>query len=141
MQADCVLVEPENERQLRAWLDRSGSIARGLGRSYGDAALNAGGQVLGMERLDRYLGFDAERGVLRCEAGVSLAQIIRDFAPRGWFPSVTPGTKFVTIGGCIANDIHGKGHHAHGCFSNCVESFSILSNAVEEPNGIGWIAD
>ena len=124
--ADCSLVEPERPEEVRAWLDRAGSIARGLGRSYGDAALNAGGQVLGLARCNRYLGFDAATGSLTCEAGVSLADIIRTFAPRGWFPMITPGTKFVTVGGCIANDVHGKGHHAHGCFSSSVDAMSVL---------------
>jgi decaprenylphospho-beta-D-ribofuranose 2-oxidase len=124
--ADCALVEPENERQVLDWLDPRGSIARGLGRSYGDAAINQGGQVLGMARFDRILAFDQATGTLTCEAGVSLALILRLFAPRGWFPMVTPGTKIVTIGGCIANDVHGKGHHAHGSFSSCVEQISVL---------------
>lgn len=123
---ECALIEPETPAQVAALLDRTGSIARGLGRSYGDAALNAGGQVLGVTRLDRYLGFDASTGTLTCEAGTSLADIIAQFAPRGWFPAITPGTKYVTVGGCIANDIHGKAHHAQGCFSNCVESMTVL---------------
>src|SRR6187549_2845395 len=83
LRVDCYLREPETAEQVAAWLDRNGSIARGLGRSYGDAALNAGGQVLGMTRVSRYLGFDETTGTLVCEAGVSLEQIIRDFAPRG----------------------------------------------------------
>lgn len=123
---DCRLFEPETPEQVSASLDRTGSIARGLGRSYGDASVNAGGQVLGMTRLDCYLAFDDATGRLTCEAGVSLEQIIRDFTPRGWFPMITPGTKFVTVGGCIANDIHGKAHHAQGTFNTCVESMSIL---------------
>jgi decaprenylphospho-beta-D-ribofuranose 2-oxidase len=126
VRADCVLREPELPAEVAAWLDRDGTIARGLGRSYGDAALNGGGQVLGLRRVDRYLGFDAEAGVLTCEAGATLAQIIGDFAPRGWFPMVTPGTKFVTVGGCIANDVHGKAHHAQGCFSGCVDAMTVL---------------
>ncbi len=124
--ADCSVIEPENEAQIVAWLDRGGTIARGLGRSYGDAAVNAGGQVLLTTRFARYLAFDAATGTLTCEAGVSLEQIIRHFAPRGWFPMITPGTKFVTIGGCIANDVHGKGHHAQGSFSRCVERMTVL---------------
>lgn len=126
MRADCVFVEPENEQQLTTALDQAGTIARGLGRSYGDAALNAGGQVLGLRRLDRYLAFDADTGTLTCEAGVSLEQIIHDFAGRGWFPMISPGTKFVTVGGCIANDVHGKAHHSQGCFSACVDAFTVL---------------
>src|SRR5689334_11970935 len=76
LRSDCVLAEPETPAQVAAQLDRRGSIPRGLGRSYGDAALNAGGQVLGLRRLDRYLGFDPESGQLSCEAGVSLERII-----------------------------------------------------------------
>jgi decaprenylphospho-beta-D-ribofuranose 2-oxidase len=123
---DCELAEPETPEQLSKWLDPAGTIARGLGRSYGDAALNAGGQVLGMARLNRFLAFDAVEGRLTCEAGVSLRDIIRTFAPRGWFPAITPGTKFVTVGGCIANDVHGKAHHVQGSFSNSVEALTLL---------------
>ena len=126
LHADCVLREPENEPQIAASIDRAGTIARGLGRSYGDAALNAGGRVLGMTKFDRYLAFDEGAGTLTCESGVSLERVIRDFAPRGWFPMVTPGTKFVTVGGCIANDVHGKAHHAQGCFSSCVDVLTVL---------------
>ena len=126
LRADCELVEPENEPQVAAAVDRSGTIARGLGRSYGDAALNAGGRVLGLRRFDRYVAFDAATATLTCEGGVSLDQIIHDFAPRGWFPMITPGTKFVTVGGCIANDVHGKAHHAQGSFSACVDAMTVL---------------
>jgi decaprenylphospho-beta-D-ribofuranose 2-oxidase len=124
--AECVLVEPESEAQISRSLDRRGTVARGLGRSYGDAACNGGGQVLGTTRFDRCLAFDDLTGVLSCEAGISLATIIRIFAARGWFPAISPGTKFVTVGGCIANDVHGKSHHAHGSFSACVERMTIL---------------
>ena len=82
--------------------------------------------MLGLRRLDRYLGFDDATGTLTCEAGVSLERDHRDFAPRGWFPMITPGTKFVTVGGCIANDIHGKAHHAQGCFSASVDALTVL---------------
>ncbi|HET9957464.1 MAG TPA: FAD-binding oxidoreductase [Polyangiaceae bacterium] len=123
--------EPETSGQVRAWLRAASvegvtSISRGLGRSYGDAATNGGGQVLGMTHLSRYLAFDDATGTLTCEAGVSLEQIIQHFTPRGWFPMITPGTKYVTVGGCIANDVHGKAHHAQGSFSTCVESMTIL---------------
>jgi FAD/FMN-containing dehydrogenase len=126
VRADCVLREPETPAEAAAAVDHAGTIARGLGRSYGDAALNGGGQVLGLRRLDRYLAFDADAGVLTCEAGASLEQIIRDFTPGGWFPMITPGTKYVTVGGCIANDVHGKAHHAQGCFSACVDQITVL---------------
>lgn len=126
LRADCVLVEPETPSDVAQKLDRASTIARGLGRSYGDAALNTNAQVLGLAHVDRYLAFDASTGTLTCEAGVSLARIIQDFAPRGFFPMITPGTKFVTVGGCIANDIHGKAHHAQGCFSASVDAMTVL---------------
>jgi len=123
---DCDVREPELETQIRASLDARGTTPRGLGRSYGDAATNAGGRVLGMTSFNRYLAFDDSTGTLTCEAGVSLEHILRDFAPRGWFPMISPGTKFVTIGGCIANDVHGKAHHVQGSFSNSVDSFTVM---------------
>jgi decaprenylphospho-beta-D-ribofuranose 2-oxidase len=126
VRAPCVFTQVETPGAVRAHLDRRGTIARGLGRSYGDPALNTGGQVLGLQRLDRYLAFDEATGTLTCEAGTSLAQIIEDFAPRGWFPEVTPGTKYVTVGGCIANDVHGKAHHAQGAFSATVSRMGLL---------------
>lgn len=126
LRADCVLHRPQTADEVARLVDRRGTIARGLGRSYGDAAINAGRTVLGMERVDRYLGFDATTGTLVVEAGISLAQIIHDFAPLGWFPWITPGTKYVTVGGCIANDIHGKAHHAQGSFATCVRSMTVL---------------
>ncbi|MEE9384271.1 MAG: FAD-binding oxidoreductase [Nannocystaceae bacterium] len=126
LRVECDLVERELPRDVSAVLDRSGTIARGLGRSYGDQAINAGGQVVGMTKLDRYGDFDERTGTLTCEAGLSLAALLEHFGPRGWFPMITPGTKFVTIGGCIANDVHGKAHHVHGCFSNSVDSMTVL---------------
>jgi len=95
-------------------------LCQGLGRSYGDACLNDGGALLIARGLDRFVAFDETTGVLRCEAGVSLAEILRLFVPRGWFLPVLPGTSFVTVGGAIANDIHGKNHHHAGSFGNYV---------------------
>jgi len=126
LRADCFYTQVETPAEIKSHLDKAGTIARGLGRSYGDPALNAGGQVIGVVKVDRYLAFDDTSGALTCEAGVSLAQIIHDFAPRGWFPMITPGTKYVTVGGCIANDVHGKAHHAQGCFSACVDSMTVM---------------
>ncbi len=93
-------------------------LARGMGRSYGDAALNAGGAVVLSERLDRLLSFDESTGVLVCEAGTTFHQILKTFVPRGWFPPVTPGTRYATIGGAIASDVHGKNHHRAGALSS-----------------------
>ena len=101
-------------------------VIRGLGRSYGDQSIDSEAIVADTRRLNHLLSFDDETGVLVCQAGVSLADIITTLAPRGWFPVVNPGTKYVTVGGAIANDIHGKGHHRDGSFARYVHSFTIL---------------
>lgn len=88
----------------------------GLGRSYGDSCLNSGRNLIDCARLDRMLHFDRQSGRMLCEAGVSLAEILRIAVPAGWFLPVTPGTKFVTVGGAVANDVHGKNHHRAGTF-------------------------
>lgn len=82
----CLLNEPAFHSEVAAVLDRTGTIARGLGRSYGDCAINADGEVIGTTHMSRFLSFDELTGVLTCEAGASLESIIETFAPRGWFP-------------------------------------------------------
>lgn len=124
--ARCHVRAPDSAGQVASLVTPSGTIARGLGRSYGDPAINEARRVLDCSAMDRYLGFDEKTGTLSCEAGVSLAQIIEDFAPRGFFPMITPGTKYVTVGGCIANDVHGKAHGVDGCFVRSVDAFTIL---------------
>jgi len=98
----------------------------GLGRSYGDVCLLKDGTLLATRALDRLLAFDPQTGLLRCEAGVSLAEVLDFAVPKGWFLPVTPGTKYVTVGGAIANDIHGKNHHIAGTFGNHVKQFQIV---------------
>jgi len=93
-------------------------IAHGMGKSYGDQALNAGGILWNTRQLDRFVSFDDNTGVLVCEAGVILKDIQSTFIPRGWSLAVTPGTQLITVGGAIANDVHGKNHHAQGTFGN-----------------------
>lgn len=102
-------------------------LPRGLGRAYGDAAVPASPEahVIATVRADRILDFDPESGLLTCEAGLSLAEILRVFLPRGWFPSVTPGTQHVTVGGCVACDVHGKNHHRDGSFGGFVERLRL----------------
>lgn len=105
---------------------QSGSIlARGCGRSYGDAALNQENCLILMESLNKIIHFDTEFGLLTAEAGCTLKQLINFLVPKGWFLPVTPGTQFVTLGGCLAADVHGKNHHWDGSFSNFVISFII----------------
>ncbi len=101
-------------------------IARGNGRSYGDAALNHQ-LTLSMLKHRRLLAFDRDSGLLTCEAGVLLNNILEVFVPRGWFPSVVPGTKYVTVGGMIAADVHGKNHHGAGSFGRHVQSLTLLT--------------
>ncbi len=122
----CHVARPERHNELSDLVSAGPCISRGLGRSYGDPAIADNATVIDCTRMDRCLDFEEETGRLRCEAGTSLATIVRDFGPRGFLPMVTPGTKFVTVGGCIANDIHGKGHHVDGCFSSCTESFRVM---------------
>jgi FAD/FMN-containing dehydrogenase len=98
----------------------------GLGRSYGDVCLNNGHTLLDTKRLNRFRRFDEATGVLECEGGTTLDEILRFGVRRGWFTPVTPGTKFVTVGGCIANDVHGKNHHRAGTFGRHVRSFELL---------------
>lgn len=108
------------------WPSARSLLPHGLGRSYGDSCLNNGGSLLLTRGLDRFIAFDPESGVLRCEAGVSLAEILALVVPRGWMLPVTPGTKYVTVGGAIANDVHGKNHHRQGTFGAHVRAFDLV---------------
>ncbi|RFU87483.1 FAD-binding oxidoreductase [Streptomyces triticagri] len=104
-----------------------GSIARGLGRAYGDSAQNAGGCVLDMTALDQVHSIDSYAGTVVCDAGVSLHRLIEVLLPLGWFVPVTPGTRYVTVGGAIGADIHGRDHHGSGSFSRHVSSLELLT--------------
>jgi FAD/FMN-containing dehydrogenase len=98
----------------------------GKGRSYGDVCLNPGGTLWETDKLDRFISFNSETGILKCEAGVQLGDIQRTMSARGWMLSVTPGTQYVTVGGAIANDVHGKNHHAFGTFGEHVLALQLL---------------
>ena len=124
------LAEPsapgEAETLLKAAVPSRGLIARGLGRSYNNAAQCAGGLVVSTARLTRIIELDAASGLVVCEAGVSLEQLMVAGLPAGWFVPVSPGTRQVTIGGAIAADVHGKNHHVAGSFARHVRSFDLL---------------
>ncbi|MGG1658537.1 FAD-binding protein [Brevibacillus sp. NRS-1366] len=120
---------PEKYKELQEILrlrNQSNFISRGAGRSYGDNALNEENGVILHTRLNRFLSFDKQTHVLECEAGVTFGEIIECFLPHGYLPPVTPGTKYVTIGGAISNDVHGKNHHKDGSFSNHILDFKLL---------------
>ncbi|WP_242689816.1 FAD-binding oxidoreductase [Sulfurimonas aquatica] len=99
-------------------------IAFGNGRSYGDSAINE--NIVYTRPYNYFLDFDENSGILHCRAGVLLSEILDSYVSRSWFLKVTPGTKLITVGGAIASDIHGKNHHIEGCFSECVQEFTIM---------------
>ena len=122
---DCRLARLRRHEELPGLLHRGTTlIARGNGRAYGDAALNPE-LTLSMLAMDRMRAFDTNTGLLDCEAGVLLADLLDTFVPRGWFPPVAPGTKLVTVGGMVAADVHGKNHHRDGTFGAHVESLTL----------------
>ena len=128
------LVRPRDPDDVAALLREAGErgvIPRGLGRAYGDAAQNAGGTVIDMRRLDGVLDLDLPRGRATVQAGLSLDALIALMLPLGWFPDVVPGTRFVTVGGAIASDIHGKNHHREGAFGDHVVELELATPAAE----------
>jgi decaprenylphospho-beta-D-ribofuranose 2-oxidase len=127
---ECRVYRPEKVAELgevMASPPEGGIVSRGLGRAYGDAALNEGGAVVSHLRLNRILSFDEEAGVVECEGGVTLGDLAEVFLPRGWFLPVVPGTRHVTVGGAIAADVHGKNHHRDGTFGRFVGEVRLLT--------------
>ncbi|MEE2755762.1 MAG: FAD-binding oxidoreductase [Myxococcota bacterium] len=128
--SSCLATRAERPKDLASALkDRGDSsmLAYGHGRSYGDAALISNGKAVLTRRLNRLLEFDPVTGWVRCEAGVSIKELNEIFVGRGYFPPVVPGTQYVTLGGALANDIHGKNHHVDGSFSDHVRNVDILT--------------
>ena len=107
-------------------LEGTSCLCHGNGRSYGDSCLNHDGTLLDTRGLDRIIEFDPATGILECESGLLLRELIRLMLPQGWFPPVVPGTQLITIGGAVANDIHGKNHHLDGSFGNHILSFELV---------------
>lgn len=127
--AACLAARPERMRELMATLsvpEGRTLLPYGGGRSYGDQALNSGGAAILTGRLDRILAFDAGSGLIVTEPGVTFADLLQVFLPRGWLAPTSPGTAFVTIGGAVANDVHGKNHHQAGSFGDHVLWLDLL---------------
>lgn len=113
------------EEQLNETLFHSDHIiARGNGRCYGDASLAK--HTISTLKYDKILSFDTEKGIFECQTGLMLDKILEVIVPKGWFLPVTPGTKFITVGGAIASDVHGKNHHVDGCFSHHVLEMDVV---------------
>ena len=119
-----VIEAAENRYVPKVYPNGTSWIPRGMGRCYGDASL--GTQMISSANLNRLLDFDPISGALSCESGVTFEDLLETFVPQGWFPPVTPGTKFVSLGGAIASDVHGKNHHVEGSISRHVSSFDLL---------------
>jgi len=135
---NCTLYRPERYSGFHPV--GSSSIARGAGLSYGDAALNENGNVVLSERINRILRFDEKIGVITAEAGVTLEEILNVIIPKRWFLPVTPGTQYITLGGAVAADVHGKNHHHDGAFSQFIEKLEVVTpvgrmNCSAEENG------
>ena len=143
---------PRAEQRIVPLFDRNAALPSftgsalpyGNGRSYGDSCLNPEGTLLHTRGLDRFITFDPSTGMLRCEAGTTLEEIIEIVLPQGWFLPVTPGTRYVTVGGAIANDVHGKNHHRTGTFGHHVLSVELLRSDGSRLRGTkddaGWFA-
>src|SRR3990167_7395121 len=129
-QIEAEIFYPRNLVALQDYLNKPHTtIVRGQGRSYGDSALAA--NIISTKKLNYFLAFDPITGVLHCEAGVVLTTILEVFIPRGFFIPVSPGTKFVTFGGMIASDVHGKNHHLQGTFSQHVLFIDLMTASGE----------
>ncbi|PTQ75766.1 FAD-binding oxidoreductase [Celeribacter persicus] len=122
------VARPERQSTLARAVAETLAPAFGMRRSYGDVALNDGGKAYDITRLDRVLSFDAETGIVEVEAGMPIGDLGRAYASKGWIPPVMPGTGFATVGGCIANDVHGKNHHVKGSFGQHVTEITLVQS-------------
>jgi FAD/FMN-containing dehydrogenase len=129
MEADRIVERDWRFETLPVLTGSDTALAYGRGRSYGDSCINSHGTQISTRRLNRIIRFDAEQGILNCEAGLTLHEILQVIVPRGWFLPVVPGTRFVTLGGAIANDVHGKNHHHAGSFGCHVRSLTLLRSS------------
>jgi len=116
----------DNFRKIKEFVQNHNEvIARGNGRCYGDASL--GESIFSTKKLNKFISFDRLNGIIECESGVLLSDVLEISVPQGYFLYVTPGTKFISVGGAIASDVHGKNHHSEGCFSEYVIDFKLMT--------------
>jgi decaprenylphospho-beta-D-ribofuranose 2-oxidase len=121
------IYEPKTVQDVKKILqDKKNIIPSGRHRSYGDSAVNI--NIINSKNFNKIIFFDERIGVLRAQSGVTIENLLNFLIPKGWFLKVTPGTKYATLGGCIASDVHGKEHHKEGCFSESVKSLKIITN-------------
>ena len=124
--ADMIYRQDEIAKILNNKSEDSSTLAYGKGRSYGDSCLAYSNRILNMENLNSFINLDFHNGLLKVESGITLLEILKIIIPKGWFLPVTPGTKYVTVGGAIANDVHGKNHHKRGTFGSHVQKIGIF---------------
>lgn len=116
----------DTEEEIRKFvLEKNEIIARGNGRCYGDASLSE--FIFSTKRLKKFISFDRLNGIIECESGVLLSEVLEVIVPQGYFLPVTPGTKYITVGGAVASDVHGKNHHSEGSFSNYLREFKLMN--------------
>src|SRR6185369_13050174 len=118
-----------DDQLQQAVKDSNHFIPRGNGRCYGDASL--GEETISTLKYDKILSFDTASGIFECQSGLTLDKILEVIVPKGWFLPVTPGTKFITVGGAVASDVHGKNHHIDGSFSNNIVDMDIVLSSGE----------
>ena len=121
------IYEPKTNQDVKEILHNKRNIISSGGlRSYGDSAINE--NIINSKNFDKIITFDEKIGVLKAQSGITIEALLKFLIPKGWFLKVTPGTKYATLGGCIASDVHGKEHHKEGCFSECVIDIKIITN-------------
>jgi len=124
------IFEPKTTQDVKEILhNKTNIISSGRFRSYGDSAVNE--NIINSKNFDKIISFDEKMGILKAQSGVTIENLLNFLIPKGWFLKVSPGTKYATLGGCIASDVHGKEHHKDGCFSESVKSIEIITNKKE----------
>ena len=122
---NCKLIEPNNIEELQNYNNQI-KIARGMGRSYGDSSVQKK-LTISTKKLDKIINFNKESGIIKIQAGITIDKILKEIIPNGWFMPVTPGSKYVSIGGAVSSDVHGKNHHREGSIYNYINNISIIN--------------